>query len=279
MSSAETRTAIDCIDTDIGSWLCEVYGPVKLAQLRRSRQSCASEDDEDDDSGDRHTFVTLTYAQSLDGKISGRDGQQLQLSCPESMRVTHALRRIHSSIMVGVGTVLNDDPQLSARLPEMLPIDQQPQPVVLDSRLRTPLRSKLVQNSQRGTMPRPILICSDRQQDQTFEDAKTRLETFGAVVQRWQETEKGQIDLASLLNDASSSSWSVLGSSVMIEGGAKMISNVLAQGLANLVIVTVSPNIVGDGVSAYKQGVKYPDMQFVASKQFGTDTVVVLRRK
>ncbi|GEM06577.1 hypothetical protein Rt10032_c01g0594 [Rhodotorula toruloides] len=58
-------------------------------------------------------FVTLTYAQSLDGKIAGKGGKQLMLSGTESMTLTHRLRQLHDSILVGVGTVINDDPQLT----------------------------------------------------------------------------------------------------------------------------------------------------------------------
>lgn len=58
-------------------------------------------------------FVTLTWAQSLDGKIAGPSGHQVRLSGEESMFLTHRLRARHSSILVGVNTMMSDDPQLS----------------------------------------------------------------------------------------------------------------------------------------------------------------------
>jgi hypothetical protein len=58
--------------------------------------------------------VTLTFAQSIDGKIAGRNGRQLILSGKESMVMTHWMRTIHDAILVGVGTALNDDPQLNS---------------------------------------------------------------------------------------------------------------------------------------------------------------------
>jgi 2,5-diamino-6-(ribosylamino)-4(3H)-pyrimidinone 5'-phosphate reductase len=80
-------------------------------------------------------FITLTYAQSLDGKISGKGGKQLRLSCEESMIMTHRyvkkgiflkrllfktkifrLRTYHDGIMVGIGTIINDDPRLTGIL-------------------------------------------------------------------------------------------------------------------------------------------------------------------
>lgn len=58
--------------------------------------------------------VTLTYAQSLDAKIAGANGNQLILSGKESLVMTHWLRTMHDAILVGVGTALNDDPQLNS---------------------------------------------------------------------------------------------------------------------------------------------------------------------
>jgi 2,5-diamino-6-(ribosylamino)-4(3H)-pyrimidinone 5'-phosphate reductase len=57
--------------------------------------------------------VTLTFAQSLDARIGRRDGKQLILSGDESMAMTHRLRKAHDAVLVGVGTVLNDNPGLN----------------------------------------------------------------------------------------------------------------------------------------------------------------------
>ena len=58
--------------------------------------------------------VTLTYAQSLDGCISGKGGKQLRLSSEESMVMAHWMRSLHDAILVGIGTAVNDDPQLNS---------------------------------------------------------------------------------------------------------------------------------------------------------------------
>ena len=79
-------------------------------------------------------FVTLSYAQSLDGCIAAKRGQPLALSGPQSLTLTHQLRSAHDAIMVGIGTLLADNPRLTVRLVE----GRDPQPVVLDSRLRFP---------------------------------------------------------------------------------------------------------------------------------------------
>ena len=58
--------------------------------------------------------LTVTFAQSLDGKLAGKGGTQIALSCPESMQMTHRLRTMHDAILVGINTVLNDNPQLNS---------------------------------------------------------------------------------------------------------------------------------------------------------------------
>src|SRR4029450_6900487 len=91
----------------------------------------------------RHTgrpFVTLSYAQSVDGSIAARPGQPLALSGTRSMTLTHQLRAAHDAILVGIGTVLADNPRLTVRLVE----GKNPQPIVADSRLRFPLSANLL---------------------------------------------------------------------------------------------------------------------------------------
>ncbi|HRE30133.1 MAG TPA: dihydrofolate reductase family protein, partial [Anaerolineales bacterium] len=77
----------------------------------------------------------VSYAQSLDGCLAAAVGAPLALSGPEALRFTHQLRATHAAILVGIGTVLADDPQLTVRLVDGV----HPQPVVLDSQLRLPL--------------------------------------------------------------------------------------------------------------------------------------------
>ena len=67
--------------------------------------------------GSRRPVITLSFAQSLDGSITARRGEPTALSGPESTHLTHRLRLAHDAILVGVGTVLADDPLLTARIP------------------------------------------------------------------------------------------------------------------------------------------------------------------
>ena len=88
-------------------------------------------------------FIIVSYAQSLDGSIATADRQQMQISGPESMRLTHQLRACCQCILVGIGTVLADNPSLTVRLVE----GHHPQPIILDTNLRTPLDATLAGRS------------------------------------------------------------------------------------------------------------------------------------
>ncbi len=90
-------------------------------------------------------YITLKWAQSADGKVAGAGGKRVQISNPRSTRVLHELRARCDTIMVGIETVLTDDPMLIARdVPNARPILR----VILDSRLRIPLQSRLVRTAR-----------------------------------------------------------------------------------------------------------------------------------
>ena len=86
-------------------------------------------------------YVTLKWAESADGKVAGPGGARLQISGPESSRLVHQLRANSDAIVVGIGTVLADDPLLT---PRGVPVRHKPLRIVLDRQLRTPLHAKLV---------------------------------------------------------------------------------------------------------------------------------------
>lgn len=173
-------------------------------------------------------LITLSYAQSLDGSIATRRGESLHLSGSEAMRLTHSLRAAHDGILVGIGTVLADDPRLNVRLTE----GRDPQPVVLDSRLRLPLDARLLGGS------RPPWIVALQGADP---QKQAQLEGRGGRVLCLPAGEDGRISLPALLSRLAE-----LGlSSLMVEGGARVITSFLAQGLVNRLVLTVAPVVVG----------------------------------
>ncbi len=172
--------------------------------------------------------VTLSYAQSLDGSINLRRGEPLAISSPQSQQLTHKLRATHAAILVGIGTVLADDPQLNVRLAE----GADPQIVVLDSQLRFPLNAKMLSS----TKP-PIIFCAAS----ASSPRQTALEKLGVRVER--QTALRFIDLPKMLERLSG-----LGlNSVMVEGGAAVIHSFLAAGLVDRVVITIVPMFIGGG--------------------------------
>jgi riboflavin-specific deaminase-like protein len=196
--------------------------------------------------------VTVTWARSAAGAIAAADGRPLALSAAQSMTLTHQLRAAHDAILVGIATVIADDPLLSVRLLPGVP--PQPQPVVLDSRLRLPLHTRLLARTDR----KPWIFFS-----QEPGPALAALEQRGARLFR-AAPGPGGVDLYDVLR--------ILGGqgirSVMVEGGARVLRAFLAAGFADQVIVTTSPSTA--------QGLNGPDLPaFVKmlSLQVGPDAV------
>jgi GTP cyclohydrolase II len=205
-------------------------------------------------------FVTLSYAQSLDGSIADRPGRPLALSGPQAMALTHGLRASHQAILVGIGTVLADNPRLNVRLAE----GPDPQPVVVDSRLRFPPYANLL---KAGRSP---LIAA-----KTGADAERRqaLEAAGARVLML-PGQNGWVDLADLLQHLGSLSIN----SLMVEGGAQIITSFLASRLVDQVVLTIAPLLVGGlrvvnhfGRSSRQ---RFPRLTHLSYQQLGDDLVL-----
>lgn len=180
-------------------------------------------------------FITLTYAQSIDGCIAHVEGDTLRLSNPSAQKLTHQVRALHDAILVGINTVIQDDPRLNVRLVQ----GRDPQPVVVDSRLRFPLEANLLKDP----CVRPIIVARDG----ACEARERRLVNAGAQVIRVAGQDNGLIDLAQLLTRLKQ-----LGlRSVMVEGGASIITSVLTSRLADQFLLTIAPRFVG-GLRAVK---------------------------
>ncbi len=177
--------------------------------------------------------VTVTFAQSLDGCLAAEPGQPFALSGPESLQFTHQLRATHDAIVIGLGTVRADDPHLTVRHATGL----NPQPIVLDSQLRFPLNARLLRHPTHS-----LWIATT---DAAPVDRQTALEAAGARVLRLSADERGHVALSALLDHLGA-----LGlRSLMVEGGAQVITSFLTARLADRLIITIAPKLIG-GVRA-----------------------------
>ncbi|MEN8259383.1 MAG: dihydrofolate reductase family protein, partial [Pseudomonadota bacterium] len=181
----------------------------------------------------RRPFVTLSYAQSIDGSISVRASRPFSLSCRKSLEMTHLLRSLHDALLVGINTVLVDDPQLTVRHVE----GDNPTPVVLDSRLRCPEQAKLLGHPT----VKPVILTTDDAAD----EKKQRLTERGARIFTVPKNDDGRIDLSAALELLSNLNLKT----VMVEGGATVINEFLNRQFVDYCIVTVVPRIIG-GVKA-----------------------------
>ncbi len=180
-------------------------------------------------------FVTLTYAQSLDGSIAAQPGTSLALSGSRiAAKFTHQLRADHDAILVGIETILSDDPQLNVRLVD----GSDPRPIILDSTLRSPNTARCLNPSRR-----PIIATTDR----ASIDREREFEANGVRVLRLPQCES-RVDLAALLAQLD-----VEGvRSLMVEGGARVITSFLRAQLVDRLVITIAPMLVG-GVRAVNQ--------------------------
>jgi diaminohydroxyphosphoribosylaminopyrimidine deaminase/5-amino-6-(5-phosphoribosylamino)uracil reductase len=180
-------------------------------------------------------FVTLKFAQTLDGRIATATGDSKWISSEPSLKWAHRLRSLHDAVLVGVGTVLKDDPQLTVRLVK----GRNPVRVVVDSRLRIPLNSKILKDLESA----PTIIAATSQAD--IEQAFA-LDVMGIEVLTIREDSEGMVDLKGLLKKLGEKNIS----SVLVEGGATTITSFIRQGLADKIVAIIAPKIMGEGVEA-----------------------------
>lgn len=190
-------------------------------------------------------YVTLKYAMSLDGKTATRAGDARWISSAESREETHRLRSESAAVMCGVGTVLADDPLLTAR-PKDLPDPPQPVRVIVDSSLRVPLSSRVVSSAR--DYPTLIACASDPRDPADPQDpAETgmigrslALEGLGVAILRFPVTD-GRVDLRALFEELARRGLD----SVFLEGGGTLAFSALESGLVDRVIAYVSPILIG----------------------------------
>jgi diaminohydroxyphosphoribosylaminopyrimidine deaminase / 5-amino-6-(5-phosphoribosylamino)uracil reductase len=179
--------------------------------------------------------VTVSYAQTLDGRLATAGGGSQWISSSESLHFAHTLRAKHEAIMVGAGTACRDDPRLTVRL---VP-GKNPLRVVVDSTLRTPLTAAVLAN---GAAAGTVVAVTER----ASADRCAEASQLGATVLRLPAEAEGRVDLKALLSELYA--WGVR--SVLVEGGAALITSLLCDRLVDRLAVCVAPKILGSGIEA-----------------------------
>ena len=175
-------------------------------------------------------LVTLKFAMSLDGKIATHTGDSKWITGEESRRYVHTLRARSDAIMTGIGTVLADDPQLTARDENNAPLPRQPLRVVVDSRGRTPPDAALLRQ------PGETLVAVS----EIGEDARGKLESAGAEIFHAPASD-GRVDLTALLAELGRRE----ATSVFVECGGALAGSLLDARLVHRVVGFVAPVIIG----------------------------------
>lgn len=178
-------------------------------------------------------YITLSWGQTLDGRIATLTGDSQWIGGPESLTFAHELRRDNQAILVGIGTVLRDNPRLTCRLPG----GRNPLRVVLDAGLRLPRESSLARTVEADT----LVYCGPGAPG----EARRGLEALGVTVVEL-PAPGGRLDLNGVVADLGARGISTL----FVEGGAAVLTAFLASGLADRVIAVTAPFLLGAGVEA-----------------------------
>ncbi len=208
-------------------------------------------------------FITVTYAQGVDGSIARDSSQKIQFSGPDSQKLTHRLRAAHDGILLGIGTVLADNPLLTVRLVE----GPNPRPIILDTHLR--IRNDL--RLMKRTDCKPLIITGPQPPVERLRSIKFT----GAVIMDCRLNGDGRIDLRDFTHKLASLDAPV--SSLMVEGGARVISSFTEARLVDFFIITVTPCMLG-GVKAMELPIHrfpyYVALNGLAVDPMGRDVVL-----
>ena len=180
----------------------------------------------------RTPFVTLKFAQSIDGKIATATGHSRWISSEPSRVFAHRLRSHHDAILVGSGTIAKDDPELTCRLVR----GRDPLRVVVDSKLRIHPDARVLQDQARARTLVFTTSGHDRKMIKVLVDRGIEVRVAGT----------GQVELSSVLKELGRRQVS----SLLVEGGAGVLTSFIRERLADRLIIISAPKIFGKGTDA-----------------------------
>lgn len=218
----------------------------------------------------RRPFVIMKGAMTLDGKIATRTGESFWITGIEARRYSHYLRSIVDAVIVGVGTVIRDDPQLTVRdikKPTEINV-KNPVRIILDSHCRTPLNSRVLKVDEAKT----IIVTSP---DAPGEKVK-KIKEKGAEVLSVEERD-GLVNLPVLMEELGKRNIT----SVLIEGGGRVNASAIISGVVDKVIFIVAPKIIGGekaptpvegpGIELLSEAIKLKDLKI---ERLGEDILI-----
>ena len=215
-------------------------------------------------------LVTLKLGTSLDGRIATASGESQWITGPPARERAHAMRASHDAIMVGTGTVVADNPQLTCRLPGLS--QRSPVRVVIDRHLRVPQTARLIAEAR--CVPTWVLALrsADPVRRAAFLDSGVTLIDVASDAE-------GQIDLAAAL--------AVLGergvTRLLVEGGAKLAASLFRAGLVDRLAWVHAPLLIGgDGIPAIggfglAELADAPGFKRVSMESVGADVLTIFR--
>lgn len=209
-------------------------------------------------------FVVMKYAMTMDGKIATYSGKSRWITNEASREQVHSSRHKYAAIMVGVNTVIADDPMLTCRIPG----GKNPVRIVCDTNLRTPITSRIVQSAEE--VPTYIATaCEDENKILPCAGAGCKIIKVPAV--------GGHIDLQALMKELGREKID----SLLLEGGAQLNFSALKSGIVNKVQAYISPKIFGGGSAKSPvggPGIEEPSDAFLLTNReirfFGEDILM-----
>lgn len=209
-------------------------------------------------------FVIVKVAQSLDGKIATYTGESRWITSDEARRYAHKLRADADAILVGVNTILKDDPLLTVRYRLRAQGLSQPIKIILDSKLRTPPDARIFSKTESQA---PVIIATSKN---ALLNRIRRLEKKGARILFIKSLHGLMKQLAALEI-----------SSVLIEGGGETIASALRERLVDKIYIFIAPKLIGgrdaptsvegDGVTHIGDAIRLKDIR---CRRFGEDLLI-----
>ena len=180
----------------------------------------------------KRPFVIIKVAMSADGRIATKTGDSKYITSKEARTYVHQLRTEVDAVMVGLNTVLRDNPELTPRLIK----GKDPMKIVVDSKLKIPKNCNLVKE------PSKLIIATTGKASKN-DVKKLQQKGVNVIITK---TNKGLVDLEDLMKQLGKHEIT----SVMIEGGSELNSSAIKDGVVDKILIFTAPKLIGNGLGA-----------------------------